>query len=323
MKLIDIYKAGIKFGMKNDPRGEAEVKQSLKREKENYESLKGREKEFYDRERLTNPYSDSRIIYNSGKNVKNVMMGIDMEGAELLLADRMIQKGKKVDAVIAHHPSGRGFAGLHDVMSMQADIFGRFGVNIGLAQGLTEKRAKEVHEKIMPVNHYRHYDVARLLGISLMNFHTPADNCVEKYLQSLFDKEKPETVGDIMEMLYKEPEYAEYAERGVPPAVLLGNKSRKVKKVFVDMTGGTEGAKELFKKLADAGVDTVVGMHFSADHKKAMSEAGMNAVIAGHISSDTLGMNLLFDMIEKELSLLNITGLSGFIRVKRTKKKKK
>jgi putative NIF3 family GTP cyclohydrolase 1 type 2 len=121
-------------------------------------------------------------------------------------------------------------------------------------------------------------------------------------------------------MLYEEKEYSEYAKRGVPPVILVGNKNRTVKKVFVDMTGGTEGAKEIFKPLISAGVDTVVGMHFSPDHKKAIEEAGMNAVIAGHISSDALGMNILLDGVEKKLGNLEVIETSGFIRVKRAKK---
>ena len=87
------------------------------------------------------------------------------------------------------------------------------------------------------------------------------------------------------------------------------------------MTGGTEGSKEVYKKLSDAGVDTVVGMHFSPEHKKALAEAKMNSVIAGHISSDALGINIMLDAIEKKLGKLDVIETSGFIRVKRRAKK--
>jgi hypothetical protein len=212
------------------------------------------------------------------------------------------------------------YARFYDVMDMQAEIFTMFGVPVSAAEDLTEKRKKEVGEKVLPSNHFRAADAAKLLNFSILNFHTPADNCVTTYLQKRFDKEKPGTLGAIIDMLMEEKEYSEYAKRGVPPMILLGDKGRKVKKVFVDMTGGTEGAKEIYAKLAVAGIDVVVGMHFSDEHKKAIQAAGMNAVIAGHISSDDLGMNLVLDQIEKDQGPLKIYEASGFIRVKRGKK---
>jgi len=322
MKLNDIYKAAVAFGMKMDPRGEADPKQELKDEKKKYDSLSPKDKKLYDTERLTNPYSDSRIIYDNGSTVKSVLVGIDMEVPELLLADRLAQKGEKIDAVIAHHPSGMGYARLDDVMHMQADIFHKFGVPISAAEDMTSKRAKEVGEKLMAANHYRPYNAAKLLNIPIMNLHTPCDNCVATYLQKRFDKEKPGRISSVMDMLMEEKEYEEYAKRGVPPVILNGDRSRKVKKIFVDMTGGTEGAKDIYRRLVDSGVDTVVGMHFSPEHKKALQEARINAVIAGHISSDALGVNIMLDEIEKKLGKLKIYEASGFIRVTRRARKK-
>lgn len=320
MKLKQLYNAAIQFGMEMDPRGEKEVKRKLKETNSRYEKLSEKEKKYYDEENLANPYADSRINHDAGNDIKTVLAGIDIDVQELLLADKLSSKSKKIDAVFAHHPVGKAYANFYEVMGMQADIFAGAGVTISIAESLTEKRLKEVGDKVCASNHYRCSDAAKLLDISLFNMHTPADNCVSTHLQRRFDKEKPATVGAVLEMLYEEKEYAEYAKRGVPPVILGGNKNRTVKKVFVDMTGGTEGAKEIFKPLIAAGVDTVVGMHFSPDHKKAIEEAGMNAVIAGHISSDALGMNLLLDAMEKKCGKLDVIETSGFIRVKRNKK---
>jgi hypothetical protein len=320
MKLSDIYQAAIEYGIKMDPRGEKEVKEYLKKTKKQYDELSEKEKKNFDAEKLTNPYADSRIIYDSGALIKGVLVGIDMETQELLLADRLREKGEKIDAVIAHHPVGMAYARFYDVMDMQAEIFAMFGVPVSAAEDLTEKRKKEVGEKVLPANHFRAADAAKLLNFSILNFHTPADNSVVTYLQNRFDREKPGTLGGIIDMLMEEKEYSEYAKRGVGPMILLGDKARKVKKVFVDMTGGTEGPKDIYAKLAVAGIDAIVGMHFSDEHKKAIQAAGMNAVIAGHISSDDLGMNMVLDAIEKELGALKIYEASGFIRVKRGKK---
>ncbi|MFH0806977.1 MAG: hypothetical protein V2A57_01005 [Elusimicrobiota bacterium] len=83
------------------------------------------------------------------------------------------------------------------------------------------------------------------------------------------------------------------------------------------MTGGTEGSIEVFEKLATAGVGTIVGMHMSDEHYKNAEKFHINVVIAGHISSDTLGLNLLFDEVEKKFGKIEFFGCSGFTRIRR------
>jgi len=321
MKLKELYKTAIDTGIKNDPRGEAGVKAYLKSENKKYSEMPEKKKKFYDTEKLTNPYADSRIIHDNGADIKTVLVGIDMEVSEVLLADRLTQLGTKIDAIFAHHPEGKAYANFYEVMGMQSDIFSSFGVTISVAQSLLEKREREVAEKVRAANHYRTADAAKLLNIQMLNMHTPGDNCVATYLQKRFDKEKPGTIAAVIDMLLEEKEYAEYEKRGSGPSILVGNRERKVKKVIVDMTGGTEGPKEIYEKLVNAGVDTVVGMHFSPDHKKELEKIGMNVVLAGHISSDALGVNLLLDAVEKKHGKFNVIETSGFIRVKRTGKK--
>ncbi len=65
------------------------------------------------------------------------------------------------------------------------------------------------------------------------------------------------------------------------------------------MTGGTEGPTDALNRLSAAGVGTLVGMHYSEEHRKRAEELKLNLVIAGHISSDVLGMNLVLDRIER------------------------
>ena len=321
MKISDLYKAAYTIGIEMDPRGESEVKTYLKNKQKKYDVMTDKEKKFFDVDNLVNPYSDTRINHDSGKEIKAVMVGIDMEVGELVLADRLNEKGMKIDAIIAHHPSGLGSAGFNDVMNMQSDIFNKFGVNISVAENLMSKRITEVSERFMPANHYRASDAAKLLNISMMNMHTPCDNCVATHLQDRFDKEKPKRVSDIMDMLFEEPEYTGFAKKSSPPVILTGDKNRRVNRVFVDMTGGTEGPHEIYKQLADKGVDTIVGMHFSADHKKAIQDAQLNCIIAGHISSDSLGINVMLDKMMKKLGPFKVYEASGFMRCERNKKK--
>jgi hypothetical protein len=317
VKLRDLYKKAVETGIKNDPRGEEHIKKELEARRKDFEKLKDDEKEYFDAESLENPYADSRILFGTGdEEIKSAIVGIDMEGPEVMLAHALRQAGEPIDMMIAHHPEGRPFATLYDVMGMQADILGRFGVPISVAEDLIDKRSKEVERRLLPVNHTRAVDAARLLKIPFMCMHTLTDNMVATYLQKRFDEEKPYRVSDIMEMLHAIPEYQESRRQGAGPKVFIGSEKRTAGKVFVDMTGGTGGSKDIYQSIASSGINTVVGMHIGEEHRKEAEKHHVNVVIAGHISSDTLGINLMLDEISKA-EPLKIYDCSGFKRVSR------
>jgi len=308
----------VKFAREADPRGKREVESELKRITKEYDSLKQDDKKYFDKDRLWNPYNDTRILYGDTElNISNILVGIDIEGQELLLADRLNSSGKKIDLVLAHHPEGKALATFYEVMNMQPDILKKFGVPINVAESLLSTRKKEVERRVLPGNHTRSVDIASLLDIPFMCAHTVADNHVVNFLQSGLDKIKPERVEDIINYLHTLDEYNYARKLGVGPRILAGNKSRKCGKVFVDMTGGTEGSKEIFKNLSQAGTGTIVCMHLSEGHFKKAIKEHINIIIAGHIASDTLGMNLLLDKLLKKDKNLKFISTSGFIRVKR------
>lgn len=317
MNLTEFYKFVIEEGISQDPRGVERVKLEIKRKKEEFEKLEGTKKREFDQETLRNPYSDTRILNDTKKEVENILVGIDIETPELLLADRLTSQGKKIELALAHHPEGRAYANFYEVMGMQADILNKYGVPINIAEDLLAKRIKDVSRKVMPVNHFRAVDAAELLGISFICVHTPADNFVTTYLQGLLDEKKPERVGDVFELLKEIPEYKQSAARGSGPKVIVGSGKRRAGKVFVDMTGGTEGSEEALEKLSLSGVGTIVGMHMSEKHYQNAEKFHINVVIAGHMASDTLGLNFLLDRVIKKFGPLNIISCSGFYRTKR------
>jgi hypothetical protein len=317
MKLRDIYRKAIEIGMDNDPRGRDIVLKDLEERKKSFDELKPDEKDFFDMQSLQNPYADSRILYGTGdEEIRSTLIGIDIEVGEILLADSLRLKGRQVDLLLSHHPEGRAYANLYAVMHMQSDILNRFGVPINIAEGLMDGRIKEVERRLLPVNHSRAVDAAMLLGIPFLCLHTPADNMVASYLQRLFDEKKPYLVDDVITILKGIPEYREAGLSSVGPKIFLGSKNRQAGKIFVDMTGGTEGAKEIFASLTTSGVSTIVAMHLSEDHRKEAEKNHLNVIIAGHISSDNLGLNLLLDEITRGDSF-EILQCSGFKRFSR------
>lgn len=316
MRLKDIYAVAVEAGIEADQRSREEIDQVLAATRKEYEDLKEEDRPFFDEERLTNPYDDTRIACGDPDlEVRGLITGIDMEAAEVLLADRLRERGEPIDLVFAHHPEGPGYANLHRVMHMQADLWAARGVGIGLADALIAPRAEEIRRRILPANHYRAIDAARLLGFAVMSCHTPADNSVNRFVQNYIDEHAPRTLDDLVKVLRGIPEYADAARKGFGPILIQGSGSKRCGTVHVDMTGGTEGPKEALDRLSQAGVDTLVGMHYSEEHKKHAEELNMNLVIAGHVSSDALGMNLILDRIEP--NGVKVICTSGMVRVRR------
>ena len=317
MKLFELYKKAIAAGIDNDPRGTDAVVRELEHAKKRYADLKPRDRETFDTETLENPYSDSRILFGSGdEEINGIMIGIDIDAGEILLAETLRGRNKKIDLLLSHHPGGGAFGNLFAVMYMQAEILQRFGVPVNIAEALIEGRVKEVERRLMPANHARSEDAARLLNFPFICLHTPADNMVTKYLQDLFDNKKPYRLEDVIDLLREIPEFRAAEKYNAGPGILLGSDKRKAGKIFVDMTGGTEGAKDVYQSLSLSGVNTIVGMHMSEDHRKEADRHHINVIIAGHIASDNLGMNLLLDRV---IGADNITIIecSGFRRIAR------
>ncbi|MFH1798665.1 MAG: NGG1p interacting factor NIF3 [Candidatus Omnitrophota bacterium] len=318
MKLKTIYDLAVKKGLKEDQRQKSEIGTILKKIRQEYQKLNTRDKKAFDKESLEHTYDDSRILNGSGEEeIQNIMVGIDIDVSEILLADRLREKGKKIDLIMSHHPSGRAYAQLHKVMSIQPSLWQAYGLSKEVAESLMKDRMEEVSRAVAPANHFRAIDAARLLGIPFMCLHTVADNCVAGFLQKLFDTKKPKKLKNVVDLLKAIPEYEDGMNKGAGPFILVGEENSDAGRIFVDMTGGTSGPERMFGRLSQSGVKTIIGMHCKETGYKIAKTEFINYVIAGHIASDTLGVNLLFDSIEKK-EKLNFIECSGFKRIRRT-----
>jgi len=315
MKTKEIYDLAIEMGMNADLRGREKVEKSLARKQKKYDELSEKDKLDFDLESLTNPYSDARILVDNGKEIKKVLTGIDIEGSELLLAKQL----GNIDLVISHHPEGRALADLSGVMDLQSEVLAQYGVPINIAESVIKARISEVHRGISPINHERAVDMAKILNLNFMCTHTPADNLGAKFLFNLFEEKKDdlETVGDIMDLLKTIPEYQEAAKKKNGPTIFAGDEESSCGKIVVtEFTGGTSGSKDIYEKMSQYGIGTIIGMHMSEEHRKEAEKYHINVVIAGHMASDSLGMNLFLDELEKKG--IEVVPVSGLIRVKRS-----
>ena len=259
MRLEDLYRLGIKMGIEQDPRTPKELESELALVKRKFDKLDEKEKTRFDMDSLWNPYADSRLLHGDPDlKVHGVLWGIDIDAAEILLADRLRDKGKPVNAVIAHHPQGRARIGFPDVVRVQEYMLHHAGVPITAAEDIVIPRAKEVKRSVWPSNFNQTVDAARLLDIGLMCLHSCCDNLVQQHLVKLIEKRAPDRLEDLLKVFMEEPEYEFAARHGVLPEIFVGDKDRRVGKVFAKMCGGTAGPKEMYEHMAKAGVGTYI-----------------------------------------------------------------
>jgi hypothetical protein len=315
MRLKDIYHEIIKKGIEADIRDKKEIDKLLSSKKEAYEKLTKQEKEVFDIDVLRNPFSDTRMLNgDDDADIKSMIVGIDVDEGELLLVDRLKDnKGINIDLTVSHHPAGRAYAKFYEVMDLQINVFNKEGISVSASENLVMERKAQVERKVHAANHQRAVDVAKWLKLNLLCMHTPCDNLAYQYLRKLLDKEKPSTLGQIVDILYAIPEYKEAAKNNNLPLVEIGNKNSKVCRIHLEFTGGTEGPQDIYNKLSASGIDTIVAMHQSEEHFKKCKETNINVVIAPHIASDSLGVNLMLDYLESK-ERFKIYEFSGFRR---------
>ncbi len=254
---------------------------------------------------------DSGVVYDNGKEVNRVLAGIDMDVSMLILAKQL-----GFDCVAQHHPGGI----LNPDIS---ELFGRdhmkklmeCGVPINLAQKLAYERDKESRQRTHSRNRTQMRDVAKLLDISAVAFHTPADMLAERTVQEKMDalaKRNPRcTVKDVIDELMLIREYAE-ALPGQQPEVWVGSKKSFAGKIYVQMYGVGAPSADEYKAYSNAGIGTFVCMHATKEVIESMKTHGKsNLVVAGHMASDSLGFNKILDAWEARG--VETTRISGIV----------
>ncbi|MFH1876590.1 MAG: NGG1p interacting factor NIF3 [Candidatus Omnitrophota bacterium] len=320
MKLKTLYEEIIKKGIDADVRDKREIEKILKERLQAYEKSSVQEKKFFDQETLNNPFADTRILWGaSDVDIRSMMVGIDIDGSELVVAQQLKSNGTGIDLVIGHHPAGRAYANFYNVMDLQVDMFMQEGISVSVAENLLAVRKSEVARRVHAANHQRSVDCARLLGINFLCMHTPCDNLAHQYVCGLVKKEKPATLGSILDLLLALPEYHDAASNNNAPEIVIGNRNSRAARIHVEFTGGTEGPQGIYQRLSGIGVDTVIAMHQSEEHYKKCKEENINVIFASHIASDALGINLMLDYLETKAKF-KIYECSGFRRFGRKHK---
>ncbi|MCL2571716.1 MAG: hypothetical protein FWE11_04875 [Defluviitaleaceae bacterium] len=246
-------------------------------------------------------------ISHPGENIKKVLMGVDMDTPELLLAREL-----GYDCVVTHHPRNTNIDMLK-VMDAHILKLEALGLPRNRAQKLLAERKDELSYGQHVSNSRRSESAAKLLNMPFMSIHTPADVISEARVQSFLDEkfaDKPDTkLDDIVKAIEEIDEYKNSARK---PVIRVGGKDSYAGKIYVLMSGLTGPGPEITKAYFEAGVGTLILMHIPEKDVKAVKEQKTgNVIVAGHMSSDSVGLNAIAKKWAE--SGIEVTMMSGIV----------
>lgn len=316
MTVGELYRFAIELGMALDPRGADELAAGLARLAEEYGFLEEPARAAFDTERLTNPFGDTRVVCGDlSRQVRRVVCGIDIDGTEILMADRMADHGRPVDLVVAHHASAIGGAlgSRHDTIWPQVRLLTDLGVPESRAQKLVRRAgAGEERSSNRKVN-----QIAEALGMPLMTIHSPADAFLLHEGARVLDQEAPRTVGDLVDLCDGWPEVAWLRERGLGTTVAVGDRADVLGKVYMAFYGGWNPTPETLEALCDAGCETLWALATSEGLNEVARRRDVAVVVVPHYPADNVGLNMLWDRTMDRFGNFEVVSSSNFVRVDR------
>jgi hypothetical protein len=257
---------------------------------------------------LTEVPSDSGIHVRSD-NVREVFATIDCDVSDLLMA-----RALKCDTVLTHHPEGVASLYGWRVMRSQIEQMVECGVPIARAEAALQRRMQQVELNSHARNYARVVQAAQLLQVAFLNVHVPCDIITRRLIQEKLarfnDPKSRATVAQVIEALQEFPEQRAAATQ---PQVRLGAPDRLAGRVAVAIGGYTNGGVDVLRAYFDAGVGTVLMMHFPETDLREAREQKLpgNLIVTGHMASDSIGINFFLDELQR--LGLKITRAGGII----------
>jgi putative NIF3 family GTP cyclohydrolase 1 type 2 len=231
-------------------------------------------------------------IHVKGRNIKKVLIAVDVTTAELMLA-----KNLECDAVIGHHPIGTAVLNFYKVFDRHVDYMIENGVPKDLAEDAVKKLKfrSEIRSHATIYNHV--IDAAKILKMPLVNVHQPCDEYMRKIIYNNIKSARPKYVLDIVKSLERIPEFRKAAAK---VKVCYGSTKNKASRWVLVVAAGTNGGFSVAKQYFQHGISTVIYLHIDYSDLMRMYEEKLkgNLVVLGHLAGDSIGLNALARRLE-------------------------
>ena len=233
-------------------------------------------------------------VHVHGKNIKKIMLMIDVTTADLMLA-----KNLGCDAVVTHHPIGVTAINFYKVIDRHIDYM----KDNGIPENIAKKSVLDLKKRIELRNHTQIYssviDSAKILNMPLVNIHQPCDEYARRVISQKIQDENPNLVSDLVTTLEDIPEFKNAATK---IQVSYGQPNSSVGKWVAVIAAGTNGGFQIAKNYFDNGISTVLYFHIDYNDLVKLIESNIqgNLIILGHLAGDSIGLNALANNLENE-----------------------
>ncbi|HKG30243.1 MAG TPA: Nif3-like dinuclear metal center hexameric protein [Nitrososphaeraceae archaeon] len=233
-------------------------------------------------------------IHVKGKQIKKVLIAVDVTSAELILA-----KNLGCDAVIAHHPLGSTALNFYKVFDRHIE----FMLEHGVPKDKAEDIVKKMKDRIKVKSHAHIYtdvvSTARILGMPLVNIHQPCDEYMRRRILDKIKTGYNDLVLDIVKSIEEIPEFRNSDTR---IEVCYGSKKNKIGRWALVIAAGTNGGFPIAKAYFEYGISTVIYLHIDYNDLTKIYEEKLkgNLIILGHLAGDSIGLNALGDKLEEK-----------------------
>lgn len=233
-------------------------------------------------------------VHVHGKNIKKIMLMIDVTTADLMLA-----KNLGCDAVVTHHPIGVTAINFYKVIDRHIDYMKENGI----PENIAKKSVLDLKKRIELRNHTQIYssviDSAKILNMPLVNIHQPCDEYARRVISQKIQDENPNLVSDLVTTLEDIPEFKNAATK---IQVSYGQPNSSVGKWVAVIAAGTNGGFQIAKNYFENGISTVLYFHIDYNDLVKLGESKIqgNLIILGHLAGDSIGLNALANNLESK-----------------------
>jgi putative NIF3 family GTP cyclohydrolase 1 type 2 len=233
-------------------------------------------------------------VHVHGKNIKKIMLMIDVTTADLMLA-----KNLGCDAVVTHHPIGVTAINFYKVIDRHIDYMKENGI----PENIAKRSVLDLKKRIELRNHTQIYssviDSAKILNMPLVNIHQPCDEYARRVISQKIQDENPNLVSDLVTTLEDIPEFRNAATK---IQVSYGRPNSNVGKWVAVIAAGTNGGFQIAKNYFENGISTVLYFHIDYNDLVKLSESNIqgNLIILGHLAGDSIGLNAFASILENE-----------------------
>jgi hypothetical protein len=176
------------------------------------------------------------------------------------------------------------------------------GVPVARAEAAVQRRLQAVELASHGLNYGRVMQAAQLLKLPFLNVHLPCDIITRRLIaEKIAPLDQPDGRVKVSAVVEALQEFPELQRALTEPKVVLGAPDRFAGRTAVSIGCYTSGGIDVLKAYYDAGVGTVLSMHFpEADVREARAQQlPGNLVLTGHMAADSIGINVFLDELER------------------------